>query len=243
MCDSQAALRALENVDIKSKVALETIQALNSLGKDYTVSLHWIKAHVNHKGNEIEDRAAKTGSMIQTSAEIPVSMAHIKQQIREELYRKWNLRWQTGLDCRQTFQFFPCVDESKSKAICKMSRHDFGIMVRYLTGHAHLRRHNKIANTAQEIYCDLPEMEYRLKDPDDNFTGDFDRSITCRICKLRGREETPLHLAKECLGAWDQRRHLLGCYSYESEDIIPWEPRPLLEFFKRFDLENKPNSL
>ena len=55
MCDSQAALRALENVDIKSKVALETIQALNSLGKDYTVSLHWIKAHVNHKGNEMAD--------------------------------------------------------------------------------------------------------------------------------------------------------------------------------------------
>ena len=164
-------------------------------------------------------------------------------QIKEDMYKSWNLRWQTGLDCRQMFIFFPCIDQAKSKALCKLSRHDFGIMVRYLTGHAHLRRHNKIAKTPQETYFDQPEMRYQMVDPDDNHTGPFDREITCRLCKLNGREETPSHLAKECLAAWSARRDMLGCYSYENEDILPWDPISLLKFFKHFDLENKPNTL
>ena len=124
-----------------------------------------------------------------------------------------------------------------------MSRFDLGIMVRYLTGHAHLRRHNKIANTQQPTYYDLPEMQYELKDPDDCHKGAFDRGITCRICKLKGNEETPFHLAFDCLGAWNTRRRLMGCYSRTSDDPPTWDPLSLLEFFKHFDLENKPNTL
>ena len=82
-----------------------------------------------------------------------------------------------------------------------------------------------------------------MKDPDDNYTGLFDRQITCRICKLKGREETPYHIASECLGAWEARRKFLGCYSIEKDDILKWDPPSLLQFFKHFDLENKPNTL
>ena len=103
------------------------------------------------------------------------------------------------MDCRQTYCFSPSIEVAKSKALCKLSKADFSLMVLYLTGDAHLPRHNKIANTMQEVYCDLPQMKYVLEDPDDNFVGDFDRNITCRISKLKGKEETPYHLAKECL--------------------------------------------
>ena len=82
-----------------------------------------------------------------------------------------------------------------------------------------------------------------MLDPDDNYTGDFDRQITCRISKLKGKEETPYHLAAECLGAWQERREFLGCYSIEQDEILKWEPLSLLEFFKHFDLENRPNAL
>ena len=124
-----------------------------------------------------------------------------------------------------------------------MSRYDLGIMVRYLTGHAHLRRHNKIAKTPQPIFYEYPEMKYSLKDPNDNHEGDHDRQITCRLCKLAGKEETPFHLATECLAAWKTRMHYLGCYSLESEEVPEWKPNDLLKFFKHFGLENKPNTL
>ena len=116
-------------------------------------------------------------------------------------------------------------------------------MVRYLTGHAHLRRHKDIANTQQPVFMDLPQMKYTLEDPDENHIGDFKRQITCRVCKLKGREETPFHLAAECLGAWEPRLNLLRRYSFETEDVLPWEPQALLQIFKLFVLENKPNSL
>ena len=86
-------------------------------------------------------------------------------------------------------------------------------------------------------------MKYRLVDPDDNHYGTYDRSIVCRLCKIKGSEETPFHLASECLRIWHARWELLGCYSFEGDDVLRWEPKSLLEFFKRFDLENKPNSL
>ena len=213
------------------------------LGEDYDITLNWIKAHVNHKGNEMADILAKTGSRLTCAEPTPISQATIKETIRQEMYREWDRRWQTQTDCRQTFIFFPCVDRAKSKKMVKMSRFDLGIMVRYLTGHVHLRRHNKIAKTQQPVYTDLPEMKYNLQDPDDSHSGPYDRQITCRLCKLKGKEETPYHLVTECRRAWYTRFSLLGCYSLENEDILPWDPSTLLQFFKHFDLENKPNTL
>ena len=243
MCDSQAAIKALDSTDTTSEMVLRTKELLNNLGKDYVITINWIKAHVEHKGNELADILAKTGCGLTPEEETPVSYAHVKATINQKLYQEWDRRWQAQGDCRQTFQFFPCTDRSKSKKICKMNRHDLGIMVRYLTGHAHLRRHNKIAKTPQPVFFEFPEMSYKFKDPDDWYTDPFDRQITCRICKLKGREETPYHLVTECLGAWRARRTYLGCYSMEGENPIQWEPPGLLEFFKHFDLENKPNTL
>ena len=110
-------------------------------------------------------------------------------------------------------------------------------------GHAHLRRHNKIANTVQDQYADLLQMKYKLEDPNDNYNGTFDREATCRLCQLPGKEETPYHMAKEFLRAWDTRRHLLVGYNFENIEILRWDPLQSLKFFKHFDLENKPNTL
>ena len=123
-----------------------------------------------------------------------------------------------------------------------MGRKNLGIMVRYLTGHAHLRRHNKIASTQQPIPYDQPQMLYNLHDPDDKHIGRYDREVMCRLCKLPGTEETPYHIATDCLGAWRTRFELLGCYNFESDGPFSWDPEDLLQFCNHFDLENKPNS-
>ena len=152
MSDSQAAIKALENIDTKSQMVLKTKEALNLLGQDYIVVISWIKAHVNHKGNEMADTLAKAGCKLPPNNETPLSYAHIKEVIKEKMYNEWDRRWQLQGDCRQTFLFFPCIDRGKSKKLTKMCRFDLGIMVRYLSGHAHLRRHNKIAKTPQETF-------------------------------------------------------------------------------------------
>lgn len=126
MCDSQAAIKALESVETTNKLVKETKLALNALSETHHVTINWIKAHVNNKGNEIADRAAKTGRRLKDRTEVPLSQAYIyiKSIIKDLMYKEWNIRWQTAGDCRQTFLFFPCTDASKSKIISKMCRKD-----------------------------------------------------------------------------------------------------------------------
>ena len=165
----------------------------------------------------------------------------MKQLVKEDVYTEWNRRWQTLFTCRQTFEFYPCIDEAKSKKIIKLNPFNMGILIRHTTGHAHLRRHNKIANTMQPKQITNPMPRYSLQDPDDNHTGQYNDDITCRLCQLKGTEETPFHLLQSCLATWETRRELLGSYTFEGERIITWEPMALVRFYKKFDLENKPS--
>ena len=195
------------------------------------------------KGNEIADKLAKTGSMIQPTCDFGQSQASVKSIINDDMYRKWNIRWQTEETCRQTFNFYKAIDKGLSKKIYKMNRHNLGIIMRYTTGHAHLRRHNYIANTANPIPIPFPENQHKLVDPDEHmFKANPDLYQTrCRLCNLRGSEETPTHIFKECLAVWRERLQYLGAYTFEHDEHTHWDPISLLGFFKELDLENRPN--
>ena len=54
--DSRAALQALDSYSVKSTVVQEAVDQLNQLSKHTEkITLNWIKAHNNHKGNEYAD--------------------------------------------------------------------------------------------------------------------------------------------------------------------------------------------
>lgn len=51
MCDSQSAVRALGEIETKSKLVKENKLARNAVSATYTISINWIKVHVYNKGN------------------------------------------------------------------------------------------------------------------------------------------------------------------------------------------------
>ena len=145
LSDSQAALLALDKVDTESQLVLDTKLALNRLGKALKVQLGWIKAHVNYKGNEMADTLAKTGIRVNQSELIGPSRAAINAQITSHIYDKWNERWVSNNNHRQSKKFMPDVyQRGRAKLARGLSRQDTGILVRNITGHAFLQRHNNI---------------------------------------------------------------------------------------------------
>ena len=204
------------------------------------MNINWIKAHVNNLGNEIADRAAKTGSMLQPTCQIKNSKAQIKSIIDTHTYKVWDREWQTLPNCRQAFEFYKNIDRSKSKKIYKLNRYDLGILIRYTTGHAHLRRHNKIANTIQPKAFG-PHMKYSMENPAEDPTIMDDPDTRCRLCDIKGNQETPMHMVRDCPATWNKRWECFGYYKFNEEEIIDWNPEKLIGFYKHFDLENKIN--
>jgi Ribonuclease HI len=59
---SQAALKALESVTLKSKLVLECLECLNELATHNSVELVWVPGHEGILDNERADELAKKGA-------------------------------------------------------------------------------------------------------------------------------------------------------------------------------------
>ncbi len=183
--DSQAALRALTSCTISSKLVAEAIELLNRAGEQNFITLHWIKAHAGHPGNERADEIAKMGaqdrSLLGTDRpNVPSSM--IKRSLKGKFTKKWNDLWQARIDCRQTKQWFPTVNPHKSFKLLQLDRTLFSHMVQLITGHNFLKRHESLVND-----------------------GDDDE---CRLCLED--QETSYHVFAECPALAGIRRTVLG---------------------------------
>ena len=69
--NSQAVLRALQMITITSKVALQTIQAINTISATSIIFV-WTKAHIGNPGNERADHLAKQGTLLHDILNIPL---------------------------------------------------------------------------------------------------------------------------------------------------------------------------
>ena len=184
-CDSQAAIHAIAANTVESTLVEQCIQALNNLGKITKVTIHWIKAHVGHEGNEIVDRWAKNGARgpDYTIEKTPVSQSYLNKIVKQSLIVKWNQLWQLDpTKYNQTKYWFPKIDLGQSEKFIKLDRKIFGQMVQIITGFNYLNYHQNNLG--------------RVPSP------------TCRFCDA-GREDA-VHIVNHCPNFQDMRIRVTG---------------------------------
>jgi ribonuclease HI len=194
--DSQAALLALDNVVIKSKLVLTTNMELDRLSLDskYPVKLGWVKAHAGHTGNEAADALAKESTKMTPPGPgpvVPVAKSQINNEINEEIEKRWNKRWLQTKTARQSKLMWPIVDKNKSKKLLLCNRQEYSELVRMLTGHNNLNRHSFL----------LGESE----------------SADCRFCLES--EETAEHLLCDCPAISGTRHRILGTHQTDAATL------------------------
>ena len=204
MCDSQAAIKALDNPETKSQEVVDCKLALNRAGSLGKVTIRWIRAHVGYMGNELADEAAKEGALDPEAVLIESSIpwSFVKATIKATMIGNWNKAWQGLTTCRQTKIFFPRVDLAKSKKLRRAKKELYSRAVRWITGHNFLRRHN-------------------------NITDYVDTARECRYCKIQ--EETSGHIITECEAFWRERRDCFSSF-WLNPQSPNWTPEQLQAF-------------
>ena len=137
--DSQAALLALNNKTISSRLVGDTVHNLNLIQGD--VRLVWIKAHVGHAGNEMADALAKQGTLLPIPQSVALPKQATKMAIKFAFDEIWKLHWSQYNDGRQSKQFYPTINRTKAKYSYNLSRQELGRLIRITTGHNNLFYH------------------------------------------------------------------------------------------------------
>jgi len=213
--DNQAALLALKSPHTDSQMVLNTMIILNELASDNTVTLHWVKAHAGHAGNEEADRLAKLGAQSPNLAgqHIAMSARTSRNLIIAKMHERWNQEWQVRTDCRQTKHWFQAIDKCKALDIMKnSSRRLLSGLVQLLTGHNFLRRHEAKVNNSQDTQAAL-----------------------CRFCDW-GEKETTEHIIGRCPVFVLQRLEHFD--SIIMEPPFTWQLSHLLSYLRSTKLEH-----
>ena len=187
---------------------------MNELSRNNTVQLRWVKAHVNHDGNENADRLAKLGAhrTDDLAGDVPlISSSTIRADVCEAISAQWQKYWDEGCPCRQTKMFFPKIKKIKKGNITLLNRKTLSIVVQLFTGHNHLNRHETI------VQYKWPDMRY----------------ADCRYCKLD--EESSFHVFAQCDKFAVARKEFFG------SDVLTapfqWNSRTLIGFLKEAKID------
>lgn len=194
LTDSRAALDALHMIDTRPRTVLEA-KNLNDLAQDCQVTIRWVWGHSGILGNEIADRAAITGTKLRPHLLLPQTKTAIKTIINEMMYETWN-KWRETTNCRQARLLFPSINRAKSKKIMELNKHNLEILVRNVTGHAHMDRHRRtlgefgcsdaitpdFLNHISEGSTNIPAVTATNVHPQDEV--DINLAVNFGICKL-----------------------------------------------------------
>ena len=183
--DSQACLKALEGIKIRSRLVKGCHEELNRLGRGRFVTLRWVPGHMGVVGNEEADGLAKVGAMgnaVGPEPLLPVSYEFVKGKIRCWMRSQWERNWRDTPGLRQAKMGIRPQRDGDLTAVLKLSRTELRYLVMVLTGHANLGSHL---------------FKMGLRD-----------SAGCPKCG--GLEETPEHYMGRCPAFFMQRLQRFG---------------------------------
>lgn len=174
--DSQAAMLGLRTGRVRSQVVLDTILALERLGRPY--QFVWVKAHSGVPDNEAVDELAKEATKRNAVVDMPIPRSEIKDVVLSALRDIWNEQWQEYGEARMSKFWYSSQDKYRAKEVCYLSRLKLGRFIRIITGHNALRYYNHVL--------------------------DETLSPVCRLCG--NADETFHHFATDCVGTRRERR-------------------------------------
>jgi len=102
--DSQAALKALSNPKVTSRLVWDCIVALQQLSSHNAVKLFWVPGHSGIYGNEQADQLAKAANFKSYEGPepvLPVPTSVVQSQLQAWTLREKQTRWQDLKSCRQ----------------------------------------------------------------------------------------------------------------------------------------------
>ena len=208
--DSQAALQEIDNFNITSTLVRDTIMELNTLGRNSKkLSLIWIKAHVQHKGNEKADALAKQGTILATHEtewiRTPLADNTVKQTIKGMFHSSWQIRWSEDESfARHTKVFLSNIQPNISKSLLKLSPTELTNIIHAITSHNNLKYFSNKLNNLNDVKC--------------------------RLCNEDNTIETFQHILNECPITHMTRQRLLQGRQITSQS--KWNPQTILQFLK-----------
>lgn len=204
--DSQAALRAIQNPVVSSKVVAECKDLLLRVQAKNNVKLMWVPGHCGVAGNEKADELARDGSgTVPCGPEpfLPVSYATVKDLVRNGLLRKWRTQWQSHSGMRHSKACLADFDGGRSRDVISRSRRGARVIAAMCTGHGPFSAHLQKIGINVETTC-------------------------CRFCGLE--EETGWHVLMECPALWQARMRHLEFAVWTGQRIGVLRPSAFLRF-------------
>jgi len=145
--DCKSALLALTNKYSTSKMIQKCWKQLQQLDNNYKWSISWVKAHVGIAGDESAYKLAKQASQMSwQTTHSSIGPNYLQHELANFSNLNWETYWNGRSDCKQTKLSLPKPNFKESQNILNLSKADFGLMTRWLTGHCFLARHEAIIN-------------------------------------------------------------------------------------------------
>ena len=154
--DSQATLKALNSIQVNSKLVWDCAQALNDLSQNKKVTLAWVPGHSGHPGNEKADDLAKQGSSTAFVGPEPfcgIAKARVRQANQKWIAEESIRSWEETPGQRQAKQFIKEPSPKFAEDLLRRDRKSVRAVVGMLTGHCRLRKHMSNMGLAEEALC------------------------------------------------------------------------------------------
>lgn len=206
--DNQAALYSIKALSCRLQTVQKAREALISLGVQNIVKLTYDAAHKGIHGNEEADRVAKAATHEDPSkSDVPLAMANAKKLIREKIRKKWTQEWVAVHGHRQS-KYFLSGPDVKFQKITKYGRYNIARLIRSITGHSYMKRHNnKVIKGDEDGYCRLCEEE----------------------------DETPHHIITDCPVLLNRRNECFGA-RFLPELFTTWKVEDMINFLDSTEL-------